>query len=110
MLSKEMASTLGGRFLVKEIDTLSFSEFLTFNEIIPGKNFEFSEERFAIKRLFDEWFTFGGFPEILKYQDKQEYLNTIFSKVFLGDIISRYQVRNKFALQLMVKTGRECNR
>jgi len=29
MLSSEMASTLGGRYLVKEIDTLSFSEYLS---------------------------------------------------------------------------------
>lgn len=103
MLSKEMASVLGGRFMVKEIDTLSFSEYLVFTGHTPDENFEFSEERFLIKKLFDEWFQFGGFPEILKFQDKREYLNTIFLKVFMGDIISRYQVRNKFALQLTVK-------
>lgn len=103
MLSKEMASTLGGRFLIKEIDTLSFSEFLVFRNIKLSENFEFSEQRFEIKKLFDEWFNYGGFPEIMKFQDKREYLNNIFLKVFLGDIITRYQLRNKFALQLMVK-------
>ena len=103
MLSREMASTLGGRFIVKEIDTLSFSEFLVFNNVVPGKNFKFTDQRFEIKKLFDDWFYHGGFPELLKYQDKKEYLNTIFQKVFLGDIVSRYQLRNRFALNLMIK-------
>ena len=103
MLSREMASTLGGRFLVKEIDTLSFEEFLIFNNVLLDKNFAFSDQRFQLTRLFNDWFYQGGFPELLKYQDKKEYLNTIFQKVFLGDIISRYQVRNKFALNLMIK-------
>jgi predicted AAA+ superfamily ATPase len=103
MLSHEMASVLGGRFIVKEIDTLSFKEFLVFNNVVLDKNFVFSEQRFQLMKLFKEWFYQGGFPELLKYQDKKEYLNTIFQKVFLGDIISRYQVRNKFALKLMIK-------
>lgn len=103
MLSREMVSTLGGRFLVKETDTLSFSEFLIFNKLEPSMNFEFSEQRFEIKKRFDPWFRYGGFPEIMKFQDKREYLNNIFLKVFLGDIITRFQVRNKFALQLMIK-------
>ncbi len=103
MLSREMASTLGGRFLVKEIDTLSFSEFLTFNDISIDNNYEFAHQRFEIIQRFEYWFYYGGFPEVLKYQDKKEYLTTIFQKVFLGDIIARYQVRNKFALNLMIK-------
>jgi len=103
MLSREMATSLGGRFMVKEVDTLSFTEFLLFNDLRLDNNFEFTDQRFRIKKLFEEWFTFGGFPELLKYQDKKEYLNTIFQKIFLGDIISRHQVRNKYALNLMVK-------
>lgn len=103
MLSNEMASTLGGRFLVKEIDTLSFEEFLIFNNVILDNNYTFSDQRFQLAKLFNDWFYQGGFPELLKYQDKKEYLNTIFQKLFLGDIISRYQVRNKFALNLMIK-------
>ncbi len=103
MLSREMASTLGGRFLVKEMDTLSFSEFIYFNQVSLNDQFEFTDQRFELKRLFEDWFYHGGFPELLKYQDKREYLNMVFQKVFLGDIISRYQIRNKFALNLMIK-------
>lgn len=103
MLSREMASALGGRFIVKAIDTLSFTEFLAFNNFTVDKQDTFSEQRFQLSRQFSDWFYHGGFPELLKYEDKKEYLNTTFQKVFLGDIISRYQARNKFALHLMIK-------
>jgi len=103
MLSGEMASTLGGRFLIMEIETLTFTEYLLFNGIqIPG-NVEFSTERFEIQRMFETFFSFGGFPELIKFTDKKEYLSNLFQKVFLGDIITRHQVRNPFALKLLIK-------
>jgi predicted AAA+ superfamily ATPase len=103
MLSSEMASTLGGRFMVKEIETLSFVEFLRFEGIKLEANFEFSSARFEIIRLFEHYFAEGGFPELFKFADKKEYLSTLFQKVFLGDIIARNQVRNPFALKVLIK-------
>ncbi|MCO5266000.1 MAG: AAA family ATPase [Lentimicrobium sp.] len=78
MLSSEMASTLGGRFMVLEIETLTFDEFLTFNGHELSPNFEFSAERFDVFRLFESYFTHGGFPELVGLRDKKEYLSTIF--------------------------------
>jgi uncharacterized protein len=103
MLSNEMASTLGGRFLIMEIETLSFPEYLLFNGIQISENLEFSPERFEIQRMFEHFFSFGGFPELIRFTDKKEYLSNLFQKVFLGDIISRHQVRNSFALKLLIK-------
>jgi uncharacterized protein len=103
MLSSEMASTLGGRFMVKEIEVLSFKEFLRFHGTEPAANFEFSPARFEIIRLFETYFASGGFPELIKFGDKKEYLSTLFQKVFLGDIIARNQVRNPFALRVLIK-------
>jgi predicted AAA+ superfamily ATPase len=103
MLSSEMASTLGGRFMVKEIEVLSFVEFLRFHGTELAANFEFSPARFEIIRLFESYFGSGGFPELIKFGDKKEYLSTLFQKVFLGDIIARNQVRNPFALKVLIK-------
>ena len=103
MLSSEMASTLGGRFMVKEIEVLSFVEFLRFHGTEPEANFEFSPARFEIFRLFETYFASGGFPELIKFTDKKEYLSALFQKVFLGDIIARNQVRNPFALRVLIK-------
>lgn len=103
MLSSEMASTLGGRFMVLEIETLSFPEFLHFHEIDRVENIEFSPARFEIIRLFERYFSEGGFPELIKFTDKKEYLSNLFQKVFLGDIIARNQVRNPHALRVLIK-------
>jgi predicted AAA+ superfamily ATPase len=103
MLSSEMASTLGGRFMVMEIESLSFHEFLFFNRVVPEENIEFSPERFEVIRLFERYFSEGGFPELIRFNDKKEYLSNLFQKVFLGDIIARHQIRNPFALKLLIK-------
>ena len=83
MLSKEMATTLGGRYMVKEIDTFSFEEYLLFQNITIEPQIAFSEKRFEIQHLFKDYFYYGGFPELQKYINKQEYLNNIFQKIFL---------------------------
>lgn len=103
MLSSEMASTLGGRFMIKEIEVLSFNEFLRFHGTEPAANYKFSPARFEIIRLFRSYFSWGGFPELIKFEDKKEYLSTLFQKVFLGDIIARNQVRNPYALKVLIK-------
>lgn len=103
MLSSEMATTLGGRFLVKEMDTLSFEEYLLFQNITIEKQIAFSEKRFEVQRLFEDYFYYGGFPELFKFINKQEYLSNVFQKIFLGDIIARHQIRNPHALKLMIK-------
>ena len=103
MLSGEMASTLGGRFLIKEINTLSFEEFIRFKDILLEENYAYTNQRFDIIALFNEYFYMGGFPETLNFADKKEYLSGLFQKVFLGDIVSRYNIRNVHAMKLLLK-------
>jgi len=103
MLSNEIATVLGGRFLVKEIYTLNFTEFLRFHGITLQNNYEYKEQRFEIKNLFEQYFYFGAFPETIKFVHKKEYLSNIYQKVFHGDIVTRYTIKNDFALKLLIK-------
>lgn len=103
LLSSEIASTLGGRFNIKEIAPLNFMEFLKFKKVKLEPNFEFSEQRFEIKRYFEEFFYFGAFPETLRFENKKEYLSNLYLKVFYGDIITRNKISNDYALKLLVK-------
>ncbi|MFZ4725152.1 MAG: ATP-binding protein, partial [Paludibacter sp.] len=48
MLSKEIATTLGGRFLIKEIFPFTFTEYLRANNVELENNWEFSSQRFEI--------------------------------------------------------------
>lgn len=103
MLSQEMASSLGGRFLIKEIFPLSFKEYLNFNDLDVDAKIRYSKKLPILKRHFNEYLLYGGFPELMKYSDKRDYLNNLFKKVFYGDIIIRYNLKNKKALELLVK-------
>jgi predicted AAA+ superfamily ATPase len=103
MLSKEIATTLGGRFLIKEIFPFTFTEYLRANNVELEYNWEFSSQRFEIRKQFDTYFYFGGFPEILKFKEKRMWLDNLYQKIFYGDLIARYKIRNDFALKLLIK-------
>ena len=103
VIGREVATTLGGRFLVMETFPYSFNEFLTANGMELQINGRYSRERIAVARLFDEWFHWGGFPELISFKNKRIWLENLYQKIFFGDIITRYAIRNGIALRLLVK-------
>ena len=103
MLSHEIGTILGGRFINKEILPLSFPEFLKFNEITVSKQAFYSNEKIKIKKAFENYLIQGGFPELLKIDRKQDYLSSVYQKLFYGDLIARYKISNITILKLLVK-------
>ncbi|MCQ2444292.1 MAG: ATP-binding protein [Mailhella sp.] len=104
MLSREMESVLGGRYLSSFIEPYSFSEFLNASGVAYGKREKLSTAgRGSIQRAFGEYLRFGGFPEILHLSSKREYLSSICGKILLGDIVARNGIRNDRALRLTIK-------
>lgn len=103
MLSREMATTLGGRFLVTENFPLSFVEYLAFHEMQVNDTTLVGPNRTRVKQLFYGYFRYGGFPELLKYSDKRGYLSNLFQKLFYSDIIVRNNIKNDKALHILVK-------
>ncbi len=103
MLSSELASTLGGRFFIKEISPLSFKEYINIKNFELKPNFEYSDSVYEIKRLFNEYLIYGGFPELINFKDKREYLSGVYQKLFYGDIIARHKISNSDALRLLIK-------
>lgn len=103
MLSSEIASTLGGRYMTKEVLTLSFKEYLMFQNLSFSPKSVYSEHRFKIKNAYESYLQFGGFPELLKLKNKREYLSGVYQKLFYGDLIARYKISNVHVLKLLVK-------
>lgn len=105
MLSNEIMTTLGGRFLVKEVYPFSLKEIFSYNGIdTRSKQWEYDENTFSkAMRLFNDYFYNGGFPELLHFEQKREWLRGLYQKIFFGDIVTRYNVRNKESLRLLVK-------
>ena len=78
----------------------------TFIEYLAGSGIDTSDKNFLyhhrvhISKTYEEYFRFGGLPELLKINDKRAWLSHLYQKIFLGDLITRYQIRNAFALQV----------
>ena len=104
MLSSEVATTLGGRYMIQEVYPYSLSEYLKANELELQKNWEYDSAIVNhIHRLFSNYFYYGGFPESVHVREKRSWLSVLYQKIFLGDLIARYKIRNEVSLKLLVK-------
>ncbi len=103
MLSKEIYTTLGGRFIAHEVFPFSFDEYLRYMHIDLQKNWEYTDTRIQVKKLFADYFYYGGFAECFPMHDKRSWLNAIYHKILLGDIITRNDIRSENAIRVLVK-------
>lgn len=103
MLSRDIATTIGGRYVIKEIYPFSFSEYLSYKEVKLSKNWEYTDARITVAKVFEEYFNFGGFPETFELKDKRSWINSLYLKILLGDIITRNEIRNADAIRLLAK-------
>jgi len=103
MLSKEIYTTLGGRFVAKEIFPFTFREYLSFKNIEIDRNWEYGESKIRIVKQFHDYFYYGGFAESFSLKDKRSWLNGLYQKILLGDVILRNDIRNEYAIRILVK-------
>jgi len=106
LLSKEIATALRGRTLTFQLFPLNFKEFLRFQKIKLEKDFEYSSARFKIKKAFEEYLEFGGFPEVALEEQtvlKQKILNNYFEMFIYRDLVERFSIRNTTLLKNIVK-------
>lgn len=104
MLSSEIASTLGGRFVIMNIYPYSFAEYLIAN----GKEKNYldtisTSDRAEVLSQYNKYVTFGAFPELVEIKNKRAFLSSIYQTVYLGDIITRNKITNDFAIRILLK-------
>ena len=104
MLSSDVATTLGGRYITKHILPYSFSEYLSANNIpYDDMNLATTSGRADVQRYFAEYFRFGGFPEGAQLASKRDYLNSVYQKIYIGDIATRNKIDNLFSLRILFR-------
>ena len=104
MLSSDVATTLGGRYITKHILPYSFSEYLSANNIpYDDMNIATTSGRADVQRYFAEYFRFGGFPEGAQLASKRDYLNSVYQKIYIGDIATRNKIDNLFSLRILFR-------
>jgi len=95
LLSKELATSLTGRYIPIEIFPFSFSEFL------DAKGWEIEKEKVNVPEIqgkilnyLDEYMRNGGFPEVVvKNLEARTYLETLSNSILFKDVVKRYNLR-----------------
>jgi len=108
LLSTEIATSLRGRTVKVETFPLSFGEFLRFKgfEFFPSKDVYSSSRRAKLVNLFEEYVTFGGFPEVVLSEErdfKLRILQEYFDVMLYRDLVERYNISNPYVLKFFIK-------
>jgi predicted AAA+ superfamily ATPase len=104
MLSNDIQTILGGRYIAVDVYPYSFKEFLAAKDINDyRKKLLSTQTRAEIFRQFNDYFYFGGFPEGAMLPAKRDYLTSVYQKIFLGDIATRHSITNTFALKVLFR-------
>jgi predicted AAA+ superfamily ATPase len=104
MLSGEINTTLGGRFLIAEVYPYSFKEFLAVHHVSFGEiDLLATERRARVIRTFDEYLRYGGLPAAALLPAKRDYLSSIYQKIYMGDIIARNKITNVAGIRVLVR-------
>jgi len=74
--------------------------------IMPFTFKEFCQDRQeSINELWKEYYTYGGLPALRKmpsYEQKISYLQRLWKKTYLNDVVERHHVENREALEAIV--------
>lgn len=104
MLSGEINTTLGGRFLTAEVYPYSFCEYLSVHHIPTDELTLLSTEgRANVIHCFDEYLHYGGLPAAALLPAKRNYLSSVFQKIYMGDIMSRNKITNVSGIRVLVR-------
>ncbi|MDR1726940.1 MAG: ATP-binding protein [Acidobacteriota bacterium] len=91
-LSSDVVTEFRGRGDEIRVYPLSFREYTS---VYDG----------TVEEAWDDYFNYGGLPLVLSRrtpEEKVEYLQTLFQKVYLSDIVDRHKIRNRDELDELV--------
>lgn len=103
MLSRDIQTVLGGRYIDVSVYPYSFAEFLSANGVELGTRWMYGQKRGEVERTFNDYFQWGGFPELTRFKEKRVWLNGLYNRIFFNDLIVRNKVKNEEALRLALR-------
>ena len=104
MLSQEIRTTLGGRYITIDVYPYSFVEYADVHGVKHDENSLLTTEgRANLARSFEEYFTQGGMPESALLTAKRNYLSSTYQKIYLNDIVARNKISNTSSIRLLIK-------
>ncbi len=107
LLSREIGSSLSGRYLDVEVLPLSFREFLAFKGVTITSYYELVSKQLILEKLFEEFMNFGGFPQVVLIESielKEAELKSYYDSILLRDIVARYKLNDFRSLEKLSVT------
>jgi predicted AAA+ superfamily ATPase len=102
MLSKELGTHLTGRYYQFELLPFSFSEYLSYKNIVIDKNIYLStKDKASIINHYKEYFDLGGFPAYIAGKNK-DYLKSLYESILYRDVLVRNNLTNEKELLELV--------
>ena len=83
----------------------SFKEFLNYNKIQFDEKSLLTDNKFEVKKLFKEYFEFGGFPEVISTQEislKSRIILSYFDSVIYKDLVERLGIKNTPLVKVLI--------
>ncbi len=94
MLSGDLATHLSGRYITIHVNSLTYKEYLLFNQST------------ASTESLKSFLKFGGMPFIAHLPKNEEviyeYLKNIYSTILLKDLVTRYKIKNIAFLERLI--------
>lgn len=99
LLSQELGTRLTGRSIRVELFPFSFREYLDFRKVkTPDLNVLTTRQKGNLRKLANEYITFGGIPDALKYPELGVH-KALYDDVLYRDIATRYKLDNVKSLK-----------
>ena len=97
MLSRELGTSLTGRYLLITLLPFGFGQFCALQEVNSNPK-EVQQSPVLMGKVMaslNDYLRLGGFPEVVRNPGvAQSYLFTLFDSVLLKDVLKRYNIRN----------------
>ncbi len=103
MLSRDIETVLGGRFLDLKVFPYNFKEYLLANGVTLTKGWQYGRKANELQRHFRTYFEWGGFPELVNFREKRIWLNSLYNRIFFNDLVVRHKIKKEDALRLCIR-------
>ena len=103
MLSRDIETVLGGRYLSVYVFTYSFEEYLKAIGISVSGGSQYGRKANELQRHFRTYFEWGGFPELVNFREKRVWLYSLYNRIFFNDLVVRHKVKNEDSLRMCIR-------
>lgn len=103
MLSRDIETVLGGRYLSVYVFTYSFEEYLKAIGISVSGGSQYGRKANELQRHFRTYFEWGGFPELVNFREKRVWLNSLYNRIFFNDLVVRHKVKNEDSMRMCIR-------